>query len=127
MSLVIIKMTDGGETGYTVDDSRDGIIKDFCKGTKTDDYAGTWSDADRKALYDDPPTTIQCILANDKRYLLSEANRLALTEYISSVADTVWDKVWGPREDTLMEGFSDDVPKDGNGSPILEEKSKDGA
>ena len=113
MSLITIILTDRSETGYTIDDSRDGIIKDFCKGTKTDDYNGTWSDADRKALYDDPPTTTQVILQNDKRYLLSEVNRLALAEYISSVADTFWDRVWGAREDTLMEGFSEAVPKDG--------------
>lgn len=113
MSQATIELTDGTQQVFRPDDSRDGIIKDFGKGAKTDDFAGTWRGVERAALYVDPPVTARVVMESGKRYLLESARLTALTDYLTAVGATPWNRKWQSREITLFAGFSAAVPKDG--------------
>lgn len=113
MSRVTIEHIDGRETIFNPDDSRQSVIRRFCKATKWDDYAGKWGVVERNALYIIPPTTDRVVLENEKRYLLSPTRLTALTDYLANVKGTPWNRIWGARETTLLSAFSEAIPKDG--------------
>lgn len=112
MDQITLDKPDGSSLVIAFSGSRDSVIRDYLKAVKQDDYAGTWNSSNFNDLHADPPP-VPRVTHGGKRYLLSQARLDELVIYLADVKEVEWDKSWSLKENTLMSGFSDAIPKDG--------------